>query len=123
MQQLRVVPASDVDARDWDAFVENCDDAWFWHTSAYREAIGTWPTRSDVSAAVIARDGVVVAVLPLHVVRLRLGRVLPFVELDSQGGPACADRLDGANRAVAVEALADYVRSVARTRRARAVRV
>lgn len=122
MRLLRVVPASEVGALAWDAFVEHSEDAWFWHTSAYREAIGTWPTRADVSGAAVDDDRVV-AVLPLHAVRLRLGRIVPFTELDSQGGPAFADDLDEGQRALASDTLAGYVRCLARTRRARAVRI
>lgn len=122
MEPLDVVPASAVGAQAWDDFVDASDDAWFWHSSVYRDAIATWRTREDISYAVLSA-GRIVGVLPLHAVRLRLGRVLPFAELDSQGGPAFAPDLDDAQRAVVSDHLGRHVRRLAQAQGARAVRI
>jgi hypothetical protein len=119
---MHVVPASAVGTRRWDEFVESSDDAWFWHTSGYRSAIETWSTRADVSCAVLDRDKIV-AILPLHLVRMRLGRVVPFVELDSQGGPAFAVDIDEVARGAASDTLARHVLETGRARHATAVRI
>lgn len=123
MGPVDVVPWAEMaDSSAWDAFVDSCDDAWFGHTSQYCAAIGTWPTRSNRSVAAV-RDGRVLAVLPLHVVELRLARLLPFREIDSHGGPALSGELSDNERAEVGEVLRRHLLELAGELRATTVRI
>jgi hypothetical protein len=97
------VDRSEVGVRNWDAFVDECDEAWLWHRRDLQRALTLLRPSDDVGFTVTDEAGSLVAVVPLHVVhRSLLGR--PLKRLESFGGPAVAFALSKRQR--------DHVRDV-----------
>ena len=118
------VPREEVDAVEWDAFVNASDEAWLWHRHAMQDALATWPGRRDLSFALRERPGDrLLAVMPLHVVQTPRLRRLPFVRLDSLGGPALVDGLADRLRKRMLSALMDQVLRCAGERRTTSINV
>ena len=76
-------------AADWDAVAAASNDAWLWHQHDYIAALATWPDRRDCSFALTA-DRSIAAIVPLHIVTLRVRGVAVGRLADSVGGPAVA---------------------------------
>lgn len=98
---------------DWDAAAACSDGGWLWHRHDYIGALATWPGRRDDSFALRAEDGAIAAIVPLHVVDLRVRGVLVGRLADSVGGPAVSGAIPAGQRDVW------YARAIA-TMRARA---
>lgn len=88
-----ITPHSAVEAEAWDHLADTSPEAWLWHRRGFQLALTTWPGRSDVSFAVAGSGGELLAVVPLHVVRRRIGPGTTLARLDSHGGPACREDL------------------------------
>jgi len=86
---IRVFDRSD--ASRWDAFVERCTDATFFHRMGWRQIIEEiFHHRTHYCLA--ERDGSVVGVLPLAEVKSRLfGHALVSLPFCAYGGPAADD--------------------------------
>jgi FemAB-related protein (PEP-CTERM system-associated) len=107
---VRVRPFSGGDAPRWDAFVDRCPEATFFHRSAWRKILEeTFRHRTHYLLA--ERGESVVGVLPLAEVRSRLfGDSLVSLPFCVYGGPATED-------AAATDALIDAAGDLARTLR------
>jgi len=98
------------DAPRWDAFVDACPDATFFHRSGWR-AILEQTFRHRTHYLLAEREQAVVGVLPLAEVRSRLfGDSLVSLPFCVYGGPAAADR-------AASDSLIDAAGELARTLR------
>jgi len=97
------------DALRWDAFVERCEDATFFHRASWRYILEeVFGHRCHYLLA--ERNGDVCGVLPLAEVRSRLfGHVLVSLPFCVYGGPAASDKI--AEEAL-VESAADLARSL-----------
>ena len=86
-----VRPASDFDAAAWDAFVQRCPDATFFHRFGWRGIIeGVFRHRSHYLVA--ERGGEIAGVLPLAEVKSRMfGHSLASLPFCVYGGPAAND--------------------------------
>ena len=57
----------------WDQFVDNCDEAWFFHRFEFLEAVSTtWPNRADGSFAMVDENGSVDAIFSATVIEYRV---------------------------------------------------
>jgi len=90
-----VLPRVAVQQGDWNALVDASADAWLWHRWELIEAMSTWPSREDRSLVVVDNSGGMCAVLPIHLVRSRRSRIVPYRILDSMGGIAFDPSLSG----------------------------
>jgi len=107
---VRVQSFSGGDEARWDAFVEGCPDATFFHRSGWR-AILEETFRHRTHYLLAERAHAVVGVLPLAEVRSRLfGDSLVSLPFCVYGGPAASDR-------VASDALIDAASDLARALR------
>jgi len=89
----RVRPFVPADAARWDAFVEQCTDATFFHRSGWRHILDD-VLRHRCHYLIAERDDAVCGVLPLAEVRSRLfGHALVSLPLCVYGGPAASDPL------------------------------
>ncbi len=106
--RVTVRPFATADAQRWDAFVERCPGATFFHLIGWREILaGVLRHRPHYLLA--ERDGTIVGVLPLAEVRSRLfGHSLTSLPFCVYGGPA-ADAAD------ADDALVDAAVALARS--------
>jgi FemAB-related protein (PEP-CTERM system-associated) len=86
-----VRPARDSDATAWDAFVQRCPEATFFHRFGWREIIkGVFRHTPHYLAA--ERDGEIVGILPLAEVKSRMfGHALVSLPFCVYGGPASID--------------------------------
>jgi len=108
--EVRVKSFAGGDARRWDAFVDDCPDATFFHRSGWR-AILEEIFRHRTHYLFAERGETVVGVLPLAEVRSRLfGDSLVSLPFCVYGGPAANDR-------AASDALIDAAGELARTLR------
>ena len=97
------------DAERWEAFVNSCPDATFFHRLGWREIIEN-VFRHQTHYLVAERGAQIVGVLPLAEVRSRLfGHTLVSLPFCVYGGPAAADA--DAERAL-IDAAADLARSL-----------
>ncbi len=104
-----VARSSRGDAARWEAFVERCPDATFFHRIGWREIIDD-VFRHRTHYLVAERGGKIVGILPLAEVRSRLfGHALVSLPFCVYGGPA-ADDAD-AERTL-IDAAADLARSL-----------
>jgi len=89
--KLVVRPATPSDAAEWDAFVERCADATFFHRFGWREIIDDiFRHRSHYLVA--ERAGSIAGILPLAEVRSRMfGHSLSSLPFCVYGGPAADD--------------------------------
>ena len=108
-EQATVRPFKDGDATRWDAFVERCADATFFHRIGWREILsGVFRHRPHYLVA--ERGGDIVGVLPLAEVKSRLfGHALSSLPFCVYGGPAASDA--EAERAL-IAAAVDLARSL-----------
>jgi hypothetical protein len=106
----------------WDAFADRADEAWLWHLFYFQDALATWPGREDLSFAVVDdRDGEVVGVVPLRLVRRAKARIITLNLLESLGGPACAGGLPEKVRLQIRQAAQTHLLALARQYRALAI--
>jgi len=91
LQPVRVRPYTTDDAARWDAFVERCDDATFFHRAGWHRMLGrVLGHRCHYMLA--ERGDVVCGVLPLAEIRSRLfGHSLTSLPLCVYGGPVATD--------------------------------
>jgi FemAB-related protein (PEP-CTERM system-associated) len=89
--EVVVRPAASSDAAEWDAFVERCADATFFHRFGWREIIDdVFRHRSHYLVA--QRAGRIVGILPLAEVTSRMfGHSLSSLPFCVYGGPAADD--------------------------------
>jgi FemAB-related protein (PEP-CTERM system-associated) len=88
---LRVRPAAAADEAHWDAFVDACTDATFFHRIGWRRVIES-VFRHRTHYLLAERGGAIVGVLPLAQVRSRLfGHALVSLPFAVYGGVASAD--------------------------------
>ena len=86
-----VRPAAACDAAAWDAFVQRCPAATFFHRFGWREIIADI-FRHRTHYLVAERDGYITGVLPLAEVKSRLfGHSLVSLPFCVYGGPAASD--------------------------------
>ena len=92
--KLVVRPATPSDAAEWDAFVERCADATFFHRFGWREIIDDiFRHRSHYLVA--ERAGSIAGILPLAEVRSRMfGHSLSSLPFCVYGGPAADDAVE-----------------------------
>jgi FemAB-related protein (PEP-CTERM system-associated) len=106
---VAVRPCTDADARGWDAFVERCAEATFFHRIGWR-AIIEEEFRHRTHYLIAERGDAIVGVLPLAEVRSRLfGHALVSLPFAVYGGPATED--DGAATAL-IGAASDRAREL-----------
>lgn len=107
----------------WDAFVDASDEAWLWHRFDLQDALATWPGRRDMSFALLDRNsgGRIVVVVPLHLIRKRIARTIPWNMLDSLGGPALANDLGRKERRKTIESVRDCLIGLASSHGAREI--
>ncbi len=88
MNNVTIVKREDLGKTKWNEFVDNCQEAWFWHTWEFCKAISTWRYYTDISFAVTneGKDKKVLAIFPLHMVIDH--------RIDSLGGLAIDTSLD-----------------------------
>ena len=105
----KVRPFVDADAGRWEAFVDDCPEATFFHRIGWREIIETvFHHRTFYLLA--ERHGAVAGVLPLAEVRSRLfGHALVSLPFAVYGGPAA---VDAASAQALLDAAADLARSL-----------
>ncbi len=90
-QAVSVRFAADADAAAWDAFVQRCPEATFFHRFGWREIIAD-VFRHRTHYLVAERDGAVTGILPLAEVRSRMfGHSLVSLPFCVYGGPAADD--------------------------------
>lgn len=91
MKDLKIKHLSDADRARWDAFVESCPEASFFHLSGWQRVIATaLGHRTDYLYA--ERGGAIVGVLPLAQVKsLLFGNALTSVPFCVYGGVAAND--------------------------------
>jgi FemAB-related protein (PEP-CTERM system-associated) len=91
VERLTVRPFAGADAARWEAFVERCPEATFFHRIGWREIIeGVFRHRTHYLVA--ERGDAIAGVLPLAQVRSRLfGHALVSLPFGVYGGPAAAD--------------------------------
>ena len=91
VEQVVVRRFEEADAARWDAFVERCPDATFFHRIGWREILsGVFRHRTHYLLA--ERGGDIAGVLPLAEVKSRLfGHALTSVPFCVYGGPAAGD--------------------------------
>jgi FemAB-related protein (PEP-CTERM system-associated) len=92
-QQLRLRELGPADATRWDAFVEACPGATFFHRAGWKEAIEAgFGHRCRFLYAERAGDGAIRGVLPLVEIDSRLfGHALISTAFCVEGGPAALD--------------------------------
>jgi hypothetical protein len=94
---LEIAEKTAIHSDDWNAFVDDCDEAWLWHRTELIDAFATWDGASDQSFAI--RDGgKILAVVPLHLTRGRMLGLVGWNTLESSGGPACANGMAAKQR-------------------------
>lgn len=105
----KVRPFVDADAGRWEAFVDDCPEATFFHRIGWREIIETvFHHRTFYLLA--ERRGAVAGVLPLAEVRSRLfGHALVSLPFAVYAGPAA---VDAASAQALLDAAADLARSL-----------
>jgi FemAB-related protein (PEP-CTERM system-associated) len=108
-QPVGVRAFSTGDTRAWDAFVDACPDATFFHRAGWRDVIeGVFRHRCHYLLA--ERAGAICGVLPLAEVRSRLfGHALVSLPFAVYGGPAA---VDADARDALVDAAADLAASL-----------
>lgn len=90
---VRVRPFAPADEARWDAFVEQCGEATFFHRAGWRHILDD-VLRHRCHYLLAERGDVICGVLPLAEVRSRLfGHALVSLPLCVYGGPAAADPL------------------------------
>lgn len=96
LNRLKICSRLELSREAWDTFVDSCDQAWLWHRFDLQAAIATWPRKRDISFAVLEEGSPekILAVVPLHMIEYRELRFIPWIVLDSLGGPACANLLE-----------------------------
>ncbi len=89
--RVSVRPFVGADAPAWDAFVERCPEATFFHRIGWREIIeGVFRHRTHYLVA--ERPGAIAGILPLAEVKSRLfGHALVSLPFGVYGGPAATD--------------------------------
>jgi FemAB-related protein (PEP-CTERM system-associated) len=111
---LRVRPAEAADLARWDAFVERCPEATFFHRTGWREILES-VFRHQTHYLLAERDATVVGVLPLAEVNSRLfGHSLVSLPFCVYGGvaatdPAAAPALHAAARELAGKLDVDHL--------------
>lgn len=111
---LRVRRAGTDDLARWDAFVERCPEATFFHRAGWREILES-VFRHRAHYLLAERDGALVGVLPLAQVKSRLfGHALASLPFCVYGGvaatdPAAVPALHAAARALADELGVDHL--------------
>lgn len=71
MRKLTVVRYKDIDVDKWDAFVDESDTAWFWHTSFFQEA---WPYGENISFAIVDENNKIILEQSLYLEK-RINRI------------------------------------------------
>ena len=105
--RVGVRPYVAADAPAWDAFVERCAEATFFHRVGWRQIIED-VFRHPTHYLVAERSGAIAGVLPLAEVKSRLfGHALTSLPFAVYGGPAAADAEAGRALIEAASALAD----------------
>ncbi|HVO91161.1 MAG TPA: FemAB family XrtA/PEP-CTERM system-associated protein [Casimicrobiaceae bacterium] len=90
-QRPTIRPYTEADAQRWDAYVDACPEATFFHRSQWRELIET-EFRHRTHYLLAERDAKIAGVLPLAEVRSRLfGHALVALPFAVYGGPAADD--------------------------------
>ncbi len=114
-QQLcSVRPMQDSDAAAWDAFVQTCPEATFFHRAGWREVI-TRAFGHRTHFLLAEADGVIQGVLPLAEINSRLfGHSLAALPFCVYGGPAASTEaaryaLDQAAQKLAAELRVDHL--------------
>jgi FemAB-related protein (PEP-CTERM system-associated) len=107
LQRVAVRPYASADQACWDAFVDRCDTATFFHRAGWRDVLEN-VFRHRCHYLMAERNGAICGVLPLAEVRTRLfGHSLVSLPFCVYGGPAALD-------AVAEDALIDAASQLAR---------
>lgn len=103
-KKITLKPRSEISREKWDAFVDKSSGAWLLHTFDMQDSIATWPGKSDLSFAVMDYEtGEILAVVPLHkIARPFLGK-FPNFHLESMGGFALLDELNGNQKKLVIE--------------------
>jgi hypothetical protein len=60
---------AEIDRNEWNAFVDGNDEAWLWHRSEFIDARSLWSATSDVSFGALDARNVLLAVVPLYIIR------------------------------------------------------
>ncbi len=108
-QRVDVRPLRDADAARWEAFVDVCADATFFHRLGWRDIIEN-EFRHRTHYLVAERGGELVGVLPLAQVKSRLfGNALTSMPFGVYGGPAT---LDAQASAALIDSAAELARSL-----------
>jgi len=90
-ERVTVRPFAGADAAHWEAFVQQCPEATFFHRIAWREIIED-VFRHRTHYLVAERGAAIAGVLPLAEVRSRLfGHALVSLPFAVYGGPAATD--------------------------------
>lgn len=119
---VRVRAADAADAARWDAFVERCPEATFFHRAGWKDVLES-VFRHRAFYLLAERDGAIVGVLPLAQVKSRLfGHSLVSLPFCVYGGvaatdPAAAPALHAAARKLADELGVDHLELRNRTPR------
>ncbi|MFI4953665.1 MAG: FemAB family XrtA/PEP-CTERM system-associated protein [Burkholderiales bacterium] len=105
--RVTVRPFTGADAPAWDAFVERCPEATFFHRIGWREIIeGVFRHRAHYLVA--ERPGAIAGILPLAEVKSRLfGHALVSLPFGVYGGPAASDAEAGRALVEVATGLAD----------------
>jgi FemAB-related protein (PEP-CTERM system-associated) len=108
-QRIDVRPLRDGDGARWEAFVDVCPDATFFHRIGWRSIIED-EFRHRTHYLIAERGGELVGVLPLAQVKSRLfGNALTSMPFGVYGGPAA---LDAQASAALIDAAAELARSL-----------
>jgi hypothetical protein len=113
----RAIPRQEVGKEQWNEFVDQSDEAWFWHRFEVIDALLEWPGRSDVSFAMVDKHGVIGAIVAANVVPYRvLFGALRFLTINSrepggagQGGPAFRNALPPKQQEQLAESIRGYL--------------
>lgn len=114
---LSIIPRHEIFPLEWDTFVDQSDEAWFWHLSSAIDGYNTWDGYNDLSFAVrnSARNNSIVAVMPLHKAKTRIPY---FSRLESTGGPAYANEIQPKERKIVSSLIANTLNNLAHKHKA-----
>lgn len=101
---------SEISRTAWDDFVDGCDEAWLWHRSDLIEIRTAFPGVQDRSFGAFDAQGKLVAVVPLHLLAIRIRRLITYRSLLSEGGPVCANAISAGARRALMNELQTYLK-------------
>ena len=122
---IKIISREEVGKGPWDKFVDSSDGAWLWHRFDLLKGLASWPGRQDLSFALLDEKsgGNILEIIPLQLIRRKVGYLLSFQVLDSLGGPAFLDSLSEKDREITTGYLRAHLVGLAQQYKAMEIRI